>query len=123
MDLETLRKELLDKPGAAEDMPFGPEALVYKVAGKMFALVMWKAEPLSVNLKCDPDLAVQLRQAFPAVTAAYHMNKKHWNTVLLDGSVPEDEVRAMIEDSYRLVVKGLKKEDRAKLGKGRPRPR
>ena len=123
MDLETLRKHLLDKPGAAEDMPFGPEALVYKAAGKMFALVLWKAEPLSVNLKCDPDLAVQLRHAYPAVTAAYHMNKKHWNTVLLDGTVPEDEVRAMIEDSYRLVVKGLTKEDRARLGKGRTRPR
>jgi len=115
MDLEALRQVLLSKPAATEDTPFGPDALVYKVAGKMFGLVMWKAEPLAVNLKCDPDLAVQLRHAYSAVTAAYHMNKKHWNTVTLDGTVPEEELQAMIEDSYMLVVKGLKKADREKL--------
>ncbi len=115
MKLEELRDLLLKKRGAVEDFPFGPDVMVFKVAGKMFALLTWGEEPMRINLKCDPDLAVHLRAAFPAVLPGYHMNKKHWNTVVLDGSLPEEEFSSMVEDSYNLVVRGLKKADRLKL--------
>lgn len=111
MKLKTLRNILLKKKAATEETPFGPEALVYKVMGKMFALIAWEENPLHLTLKCDPDLALALRAQYKAITAGYHMNKRHWNTVVLDGSVPEEEILAMIDDSYALVVKGLKKAD------------
>lgn len=117
MNLKTLQKILLEKPKAIEDTPFGPEALVYKVLGKMFALVSWGDDPLRINLKCDPDLALALRAEYEAVIPGYHMNKKHWNSVILDGSIPESLLREMIDNSYDLVVKGLKKADREKLSK------
>ena len=117
MDLEFLRTYLLKKKGASEDYPFGPEAMVFKVGGKMFALVFLEDSPLSMNLKCDPDLAMHLREFYEAVQPGYHMNKKHWNTICLDGSVPDDELLAMINDSYDLVVKGLKIADKKKLEK------
>ena len=115
MDFESLRACLLGKRFAREDRPFGPQALVYKVEGKMFALTPLEADPLRVTLKCDPDLARHLRSMYPAVQPAYHMNKKHWNTVVLDGSVPWPEVEEMIEDSYQLVVKGLSRAARRKI--------
>ena len=115
MKLETLRKILLKKKAATEETPFGPEALVYKVMGKMFALIAWEENPLHLTLKCDPDLALALRAQYKAITAGYHMNKRHWNTIVLDGSVPEKEILAMIDASYDLVVKGLKKIDQEKL--------
>lgn len=115
MNFDELRKYLLEKPGAGEERPFGPDALVYKVMGKMFALVPVQAEKLYVTLKCDPGLAVHLRNVYDFVKPGYHMNKKHWNSVYLDRSAPEDIVREMIDDSYKLVVKGLKKADREKL--------
>ncbi|MBX3050565.1 MAG: MmcQ/YjbR family DNA-binding protein [Caldilineaceae bacterium] len=114
--LEPLRAYLLAKPGATEETPFGPDALVFKVLGKMFALVAWQETPLSISLKCDPNLALLLRGTYAAVTPGYHMNKRHWNTVVLDGEVPEDEVEDMIDESYALVVKGLTKAQRAQLG-------
>lgn len=117
MNLKTLQKILLDKPKAIEDTPFGPEALVYKVLGKMFALVSWGDDPLRINLKCDPDLALALRAEYKSLIPGYHMNKKHWNSVILDGSIPESLLREMIDNSYDLVVKGLKKADREKLSK------
>ena len=117
MKLESLRAYLLKKKGASENFPFGPEVMVFKVEGKMFALVFLEDSPLSMNLKCDPDLAMHLREFYKAVQPGYHMNKKHWNTIYLDGSVPDDEILAMINDSYDLVVKGLKKEDRLRLEK------
>lgn len=117
MNLDTLQKILLDKPKAIEDTPFGPEALVYKVLGKMFALVSWGDDPLRINLKCDPDLALALRAEYESVIPGYHMNKKHWNSVILDGSIPESLLHEMIDNSYDLVVKGLKKADREKLSK------
>lgn len=115
MELETLQKILLNKKRAIEDTPFGPETLVYKVMGKMFALVSWGEDPLRINLKCDPDLALALRAEYAAVIPGYHMNKKHWNSVILNGSIPEALLIEMIDNSYALVVKGLKKADREKL--------
>jgi len=115
MELETIRSYLLSKQGAFEDFPFGPEVMVYKVMEKMFALVFWGGLSLRINLKCDPDLAMHFRAMYKAVNPGYHMNKKHWNTITLDGSIPDDEILSMIDDSYNLVVKGLKKADREKL--------
>ncbi len=115
MNLETLRQTLLSKKGTTEEQPFGPETLVFKVVGKMFALVAWEANPLRINLKCDPELALTLREQYEAVGSGYHMNKKHWNTVILDNSIPAEEVLGMINHSYDLVVKGLKKAERQKL--------
>lgn len=109
MTLEQLRSYLLGLPGAVEDFPFGPDHLVCKVAGKMFALIALTEQPLRMNLKCEPEHAEVLRGYYPAVLPGYHMNKKHWNTLALDGSIPEVEVRSMIDDSYRLVVASLPK--------------
>jgi len=109
MDFDTLRTYLNSKPGATEDFPFDPVTLVLKVSGKMFALVALDKDPLRINLKCDPEKAQILRDCFAAVIPGYHMNKRHWNTVILDGSIPDDMVRAMIDDSHALVVKGLPK--------------
>ena len=118
MKLEHLRKYLLTKKGTAEDTPFGAQALVFKVVGKMFALVAWDESPLRVTLKCDPDYALALRAQYQAVTPGYYMNKKHWNTIELDGSIPDEQIQEMIEASYALVVKGLKKADRQELEQG-----
>lgn len=112
---EPLRMYLLDKAGVTEETPFGPDVLVFKVMGKMFALFDPADSPLRVNLKCDPELALTLREQYQAVIPGYYMNKKHWNTVILDGSIPADEVAGMIDHSYNLVVQGLKKADREKL--------
>jgi len=109
MNFETLRSYLLQKPGASEDFPFDPVTLVIKVGGKMFALTDITEEPLRINLKCEPIKAEFLRQHYPAVLPGYHMNKRHWNTVVLDGSIAEAELRSMIDESYDLVVKGLPK--------------
>lgn len=115
MTVDELAAALLAKPGAWEDYPFGPDAAVFKVKSKMFALIPVGAKPLRVNLKCDPHWAELLRENYAAVTPAYHMNKRHWNTVLLDGTIPPDEVQEMIDHSYRLVVKGLTRAERADL--------
>ena len=104
-----LKQYLLGKPEALEDYPFGPEAAVYKVHDKMFALVNSRDGIPAINLKCDPLQAVQLRDVFAAVLPGYHMNKTHWNTVLIDGSLPDGEIERMIDHSYALVVKSLKK--------------
>jgi predicted DNA-binding protein (MmcQ/YjbR family) len=105
------------KPGSAEDYPFGDDVAVFKVAGKIFALVSLDAPPGSASLKCDPDLAVELRNRFPAVTPGYHLSKRHWNTVELDGSLPDGELLDLIDHSYDLVVAGLTRQARAGLGK------
>ncbi len=115
MDLPTLKIHLLAQPGATEETPFGPDALVYKVAGKMFALVAWNEEPLRLTLKCDPADALALRQMYESVGPGYYMSKRHWNTITLDGEVPDDELRAMMDDSYALVVKGLPKKVQREL--------
>jgi predicted DNA-binding protein (MmcQ/YjbR family) len=103
------------KPGAVEDYPFGDDVAVFKVADRMFALVPLGAEPPSVSLKCDPDLAAGLRDRYAAITPGYHLNKRHWNTVTLDGSVPAEEVAELIDHSYDLVVARLSRAQREKL--------
>ncbi|HBT82440.1 MAG: MmcQ-like protein [Desulfuromonadales bacterium GWC2_61_20] len=107
MDLATLRAHLLAKPGAEETFPFDAVTLVLKVGGKMFALVGLDESPLRLNLKCLPEQAEIMRQLYPAVIPGYHMNKRHWNTVILDGSLADEDVLGMIDESYRLVVEGL----------------
>ncbi|MBP6016933.1 MAG: MmcQ/YjbR family DNA-binding protein [Candidatus Promineofilum sp.] len=115
MEREQLTAYLLGQKGATEETPFGPEALVYKVMGKMFALVAWQAEPLTLTLKCEPGRALLWRDVYPAVRPGYHMNKTHWNTITLDGTIPETELRGMIDDSYDRVVKSLTKAQRETL--------
>ena len=102
-------------PGAVEDYPFGDDVAVFKTAAKMFALVMLGGSPGFVNLKCDPELALELRARYPTVRPGYHANKRHWNSIDLDGSIPADEIREMIEHSYELVVAGLSRAHRAQL--------
>lgn len=102
-----LRDQCLAFPGSEETFPFGSNVSVFKVAGKMFALSRLAARPLSVSLKCEPQLAEQLRETHTAVTPGYHLNKRHWNTVVLDGSLPDQMIKDMIEDSYDLVVSRL----------------
>jgi predicted DNA-binding protein (MmcQ/YjbR family) len=102
-----LRDHCLAFPGSTETFAFGPETSVFKVEGKIFALCRLAHSPLRVSLKCDPLLAEQLREAHAAVLPGYHLNKKHWNTVTIDGSVPEQMINDMIEDSYDLVVSQL----------------
>jgi len=115
MNEKQLRKYLLSKPEAYEDYPFGPDTTVYKVKNKMFALTYQDKKYLHINLKCDPMEAVQLRDVFVSVLPGYHMKKTHWNTIILDGSVPAFEVERMIDNSYRLVVKKLKANERRGL--------
>ncbi len=117
MDLETLRTYMLGKSGAYEDFPFGPDPLVLKVAGKIFALLSLDTQPLQLSLKCDPVHAQFLRDQYPAVRPGYHLDKRHWNTLTLDGSLSETEVQALIDESYQLVVKGLSKAARQQLDK------
>jgi len=117
MTLNELIETLMALPDAQEDQPFGPDVFVYKVRGKMFAILSPEVPP-TVSLKCNPHLATMLRETYPAVTPGYHLNKQHWNTVVVDGSVPESEVREWISHSYELVVKSLPKRDRQELGRG-----
>jgi predicted DNA-binding protein (MmcQ/YjbR family) len=106
----------LSKPGTWEDTPFGPDTLVLKVLDKMFAATGTEPDAATVNVKCDPEHAVILRNVYPDdVKPGYHMSKKHWNTVTLDGNVSDDEIREWIDESYDLVVAGMKKADREKL--------
>lgn len=114
MDLETIRNYCLKKKGVTEDLPFNENTPVYKVMGKMFLLASL-SYPISINLKCDPEKAIDLRERYSSVTPGYHMNKTHWNTIILDDSVPNKEILNWIDDSYDLVVKGLKKGNRERL--------
>ena len=105
-----LRERCLGLPGASEEFPFGDEVSVFKVGGKMFALCSLDAgPPVQLSVKCDPELAVQLRSAYPAIGPGYHLNKRHWNTITLDGSVPDQMVTDLLGDSYDLVVASLPK--------------
>jgi predicted DNA-binding protein (MmcQ/YjbR family) len=103
MNIETLREYCILKADVTEGFPFGAETLVFKVKGKIFALANLDGE-LSINLKCDPAYAIELREKYNSVSPGYHMNKKHWNTVLLDGSVPDTELFSWIDHSYNLVI-------------------
>ena len=104
-------------PAAEETYPFGDEVAVIKVGGKMFALVPLSEGPGSVNLKCDPARALELREAYAGILPGYHQNKRHWNTVDLDGSVEDDVVRGLMADSYNLVVAALPRSIRAELAR------
>ena len=116
MTPEELRGFCLSFNAAVEDFPFAPEISVFKVLGKMFALTNLGARPLTVNLKCDPEDAIRLRTDHPGlIIPGYHMNKRHWNTVTVDGDLPDGLVRELVEDSYDLVVAGLPRAERLRL--------
>ena len=117
MDLETLRAYALAKPATTHDFPFDDVTLVLRVKRKMFVVVPTDASPYQATLKCDPTLAEILRQTYPAVTPGYHANKRHWNTVVFDGSISDDEILEMVDHAYDQVVKGLPKKDREALQK------
>ena len=125
MDLDSVRSYLMAKRGTTEERPFDLETPVYKVMGKMFALLAPEQSPLRITLKCDPDHALMLRDTYASVIPGYHMNKRHWSTIILDGtiadtsitdtSIADDEIEEMIDESYDLVVKGLTKAARREL--------
>lgn len=112
MDLPDVIAHCLSKPGAEETTPFGPDVLVYKTGGKMFAASNPDEVPSRLNLKCDPERSIQLREQYEAIIPGYHMNKRHWNTLILDGSLPPALVRELIDHSYDLVVASLPKSQR-----------
>lgn len=116
MNIEILQQYCLAKKGVTEGMPFGPETLVFKVCGKLFLLASLDAVPLQFNVKCDPDNAVQLRDEYNCVLPGYHMNKKHWNTIICDGSVSDRKLHLWIDESYLLVVDSLPKKVQAEIG-------
>jgi predicted DNA-binding protein (MmcQ/YjbR family) len=116
MDASGLRAWCLERPGAVEEFPFGPETSVFKVSGKMFALSALERSPLEVSAKCEPELAVGLRDSYSAIRPGYHLNKRHWNTITLDGTLPDALVRDLVEDSYDLVVSALPARVRDELG-------
>ena len=116
MDLETVRENCLNKKGVTESLPFDEDTPVYKVMGKIF-LIANINPPVSINIKCDPEKAVELREHYSAVTPGYHMNKMHWNTILLENTIPNKFILQWIDDSYNLIVDGLKKTEKQKLFK------
>ncbi|MFE9932577.1 MmcQ/YjbR family DNA-binding protein [Streptomyces sp. NPDC005533] len=109
-----LRAFCLGFNASVEEFPFTPETSVFKVLGKVFALCALDAEPLKINLKCEPELAVRLREEHEAIAPGYHMNKRHWNTVTV-GGIPDTMLRELVEDSYDLVVAGLPRAERLRL--------
>lgn len=115
MNIEQLRDYCLLKKRVEETLPFGPDTLVFKVAGKVFLLTGLNEEQLSFNVKCDPDKAIELREEFSCVLPGYHMNKKHWNTIVVDGSVSTKQLKEWIDHSYDLVVESLPKKTRDSL--------
>jgi predicted DNA-binding protein (MmcQ/YjbR family) len=115
MNLENTRAYLNSKNCVSEELPFGPQALVFKVLGKMFALIAWQEEPYYISLKCDPDRAGALRSSYHSIKPAYHMNKRHWNMIYLKGELTNDQIKEMIDHSYELVVKKMKKSDQLKV--------
>ncbi|MCX6150050.1 MAG: MmcQ/YjbR family DNA-binding protein [Ignavibacteriales bacterium] len=117
MNIESFRKYCLKKMGVTEEFPFDENTLVFKVMGKIFALTDLVDLPFTINLKCDPEKAIELRERYEAVQPGYHMNKKHWNTVTIDNLISEKELLEMIDHSYDLVVSGLKKSEKEKLNK------
>ena len=116
MNASELRDWCLEHAGAVEDFPFTAEHSVFKVHGKMFALSALGREPLEVSVKCEPELAVELRNSYKAIRPGYHLNKRHWNTITLDGSISDQLVRDLVEDSYDLVVSALPKRVQKELG-------
>ena len=115
MNIESLRDYCLKKKGAGESFPFGESTLVFKVKGKMFLATNMYETPLQFNAKCDPEKVEELRERYSSVLPGYHMNKKHWNTVIVDGSIPDRVLKEMIDESYRLVVQSLPMKEKKRL--------
>jgi predicted DNA-binding protein (MmcQ/YjbR family) len=115
MNIETLREYCLSKKAITEDFPFGEDTLVFRVMNKIFLLVSLSSSPLQFNAKCNPDKAIELREQYEAVQPGYHMNKKHWNTIIMDGSLSNAQLKEMIDDSYYLIVQSLPKTERENL--------
>jgi predicted DNA-binding protein (MmcQ/YjbR family) len=115
MNIEQIRVYCLKKKGVTEEFPFDEETLVFKIMGKIFLLASLESVPLQINLKCDPEKAVELREEYEVVQPGYHMNKKHWNTIIINGSISTDQIFEWIDDSYNLVLAGLSKSDLKKL--------
>lgn len=116
MNIEIIRNYCLAKKGVSEELPFGPDTLIFKVMGKIFALTGLDAVPLSVNLKCEPEEAIALREEYPGgILPGYHMNKRHWNTVIPEENLPDSLIFGLIDHSYDLVVAGLTKKSRQEL--------
>ncbi len=115
LNAQQTKAYLLSRPDAWEDYPFGPDVAVMKIRKKMFATLGYEGDVARINLKCDPEEALALRDIFEAVVPGYHMNKAHWNTVILDGSIPTGEIERMIDRSYGLVVKGMRRAERISL--------
>jgi predicted DNA-binding protein (MmcQ/YjbR family) len=116
IDHKALETYLLTKPGARLDYPFGADVAVYKVADKMFALIPEKRTPLNISLKCDPQLAIHLREKYEEVMPGYHLNKRHWNTIVATGQLSLQEICDLIDHSYSLVISGLSQTDRQESG-------
>ncbi len=112
MRFDVAREYLLSKPGAEEGFPFGPAVMVFKVGGRMFATLAYEETPARMNLKCDPERAIELREQYMSVQPGYHMNKTHWNTIVLDDEVPRAVVFEMIDHSYELIAKSGSKRSR-----------
>lgn len=119
MNIEDLRNYCISKEGVEESFPFGDETLVFKVSGKIFALLSLSQDDFSINLKCDPSLAIELRETYLSVQPGYHMNKKHWNTVYIDGSVESKLIQNWIDHSYHLIVESLPKKIKGKRSNGK----
>jgi predicted DNA-binding protein (MmcQ/YjbR family) len=115
MHIADLKEYCLSLNGTREDYPFGEDVLVMKVLSKMFALISFRDDALNLSLKCDPKLADHFRQQYPSVTPGYHLNKKHWNTIIMDDSIPKDEIIWMIHHSYELVLNSLTKAEKKTL--------
>ena len=115
MDLEFVRNYCLKKVGSTEDFPFDNTTLVVRIGGKIFALMDTESIPFAVNLKCNPERAIELREHYSAIIHGWHMNKKHWNTVTLDQSIPIKILTGMIDHSYELVFNSLKKSDKDEI--------
>lgn len=115
MNIEQIREHCLKKKEVSEEFPFDEETLVFKVKGKIFLLASLESIPLQINLKCDPEKAVELREQYEEIQPGYHMNKKHWNTIIIDGTIPNRMLFEWINDSYNLVSAGLKKSVPKKL--------
>jgi predicted DNA-binding protein (MmcQ/YjbR family) len=115
MEYQSLVDHLMSKRGVTKDMPFDFETLCFRVRKKIFVLMAWQDDPIVISLKCDPAEAIILRQTYPGITPGYHLNKKHWNTVVIDDRIPDIEIKRMIDNSYELVLKGLSQEEKRRL--------
>ncbi len=116
MNIEEFRDYCLSKKYVTESFPFDTTTLVFKVAGKMFALSGLEHHPTTVNLKCDPERAIELRSEYDAIISGFHMSKKHWNTIEIEGNLPNNFIKELIDHSYNLVVKGMTKKQQKELG-------